>query len=87
MKWVLIVTWITVNPSGLGSGLEITTWNSLDECHKVGQLAQKQFDALYSDANGASTTNFSCNPSIDIKVVNTEVDGWKFFRPLFFWNK
>lgn len=61
MKWVLIITWITVGHANFaGSGIEVTTWPTLEECFAVGTAAQQNFQRLYADGNSA---NFSCMPS------------------------
>jgi hypothetical protein len=59
MKWVLIITWVTVGFSK-GSGIEVTTWPTLKECFAVGKAAQENFQRLYEAGNSA---NFSCIPS------------------------
>lgn len=54
MKWVLIIVWMT--PGYGGSGVEVTTWPTLEECFNVGNLAQENFQRMLS----ANTANFSC---------------------------
>jgi hypothetical protein len=55
MKWLLVITWITI---GTGSGIETSTWSSLDECFAVGKRVKQEFESLYIP----NTANFSCSP-------------------------